>query len=114
MVTIQLFYDAEKRGIKFTASGHAGQAESGKDIVCSAVSMLTYTLAQVMLCMDAEGWFKISPTVKLQDGEALIDAECDGDREYAELKIATLFAKAGFALLQTNYPDYVKFIINEA
>ena len=42
MIKAIVYYDETGKVIKgFRISGHAGYADSGKDIVCSAVSMLT-------------------------------------------------------------------------
>lgn len=43
---IEIKYNAE--GLELSINGHAGYAENGKDIVCSAVSCLFYTLAETL------------------------------------------------------------------
>ena len=115
MVKAKVTYRSSTRHFRLEVDGHAGQAEPGHDIVCSAVSILTYTTAQVIQALAAANcYFPVAPTVELQNGKAIIDAVCDTEREYNEVRRATLFVEAGFALLHSNHPEYVQFIIDEA
>jgi hypothetical protein len=41
MIKATFYRDSKKNYMGFTVSGHAGYAESGKDIICAAVSALT-------------------------------------------------------------------------
>ena len=87
--------------IGWTVSGHAGAAESGKDIVCAAVSSAVYMTANTIteVCgVQAEidvndGWFSLK-----------IDAK-DADACHTVLE--------GFSLhlqqLQQQYPEYIEF-----
>lgn len=43
MIIVSFFKDDNDNILKYTVKGHAGFAESGKDIVCSAVSILAHT-----------------------------------------------------------------------
>lgn len=43
---IEIKYNANE--LELSINGHAGYAEEGKDIVCSAVSCLFYTLAETL------------------------------------------------------------------
>ena len=65
--------------------GHAGFDELGKDIVCSAVSILVYTAAHY-------GWMESEP------GHAVV-------RTTPEAKE---FAMTGFRMLAEHYPDNVR------
>ena len=115
MVTAKLTYRNGTRHFRVEVDGHAGQAELGQDLICSAVSILTYTTAQVIQSMTTvKCYFPVSPTIELQSGKAVIDAVCYTEKDYNELRYATLFVSAGFALLQNQFPDHVKFIIDEA
>lgn len=44
-IEIEIFRDSSDFVIGFSAKGHAGTAQYGKDIVCAAVSTLTQTAA---------------------------------------------------------------------
>ena len=114
MVTVKATQNADKRHIRLEVSGHAGQAEYGQDIVCSAVSILVYTLAQTLSVMDSSGYFTVPPHIRLESGEAVIEALCRDDTTYIDSLHMMFFAKTGFSLLQANHPEYIEFIVNEA
>lgn len=100
--------------VSLEVNGHSGYAEPGKDIICSAVSILTYTTAQLVCEMNAYGKLSEPPTVNLSDGDAVIEARCRDDNAFHEARKIIHFAKAGYSLLQNTYPEYIKFVINEA
>lgn len=114
MITAKVSYRENTKRFRLEIDGHAGQATHGNDIVCSAVSTLTYSAAQVVQVMAANGYCSNSPTVDLESGKAVIDLVCENEEEYNKMRLTTLFLVAGFALLQKQYPKYVKFIIDEA
>ena len=87
--------------VGMTVKGHAGADESGKDIVCAAVSSAVYMTANTVTdvcCIKADievedGWFSLK-----------IDAK-DADACRTVLK--------GFSLhmqqMQQQYPQYIEF-----
>ncbi len=84
--------------------GHAGAAPSGKDIVCAAVSALTYALLNTML----ENKTRLeSCTLNIGNGKADIfvtpkavyENECSG---------AFDAVTCGYKLLAKDYPDFVE------
>lgn len=90
----------EKRGMKYeiTIHGHAGY-RPGNDIVCAAVSMLTYTLAQVLKDMQEEGKLDCEITLDCGNAEFLI-YPWNGE----ELETVLQVIKTGFELLVHKYP----------
>lgn len=108
MITARVTLRSIERTFSLEVEGHARYAEEGKDIVCSAASILTYTTAQVLAAMaDVQG-------MSLEQGSAEIKITANTDQEYNDIRLATLFVGAGFAMLQNKYPDNVKFILDEA
>ena len=101
MVTIN--YD--KTHFTLTVSGHAGAAEHGKDILCSACSILTYTLAQIVL--EHSECMRQPPRVELNEGTAVI--QC-APKENCIEKINCIFdtIMTGFDLLAVSYPKNIK------
>ena len=51
---ITIIYDEKEKDMILQASGHAGYAEKGSDIVCAAVSALMQTLAYLSLIHISE------------------------------------------------------------
>lgn len=87
--------------------GHAGQDEKGRDIVCSAASILTYTIAQYLQFINEHGGLQKKPHIILNDGNALIVAKPNSEYE-AEVLNAFFIAEVGFSLLAHNYPQFVE------
>lgn len=92
--------------ISLLVEGHAGQAEKGQDIVCSAASILAYTVGQTLTQMHKQGWLKKKPHINLREGKGLIT--CVPKREYFDECLMVFFvAEVGYSLLRNNYPQYV-------
>lgn len=82
--------------------GHAGYAEKGKDIVCSAVSILLYTLAASLIeeCME------VPIDIDINEGKSSVS--CKPKKEYKhDVGIVYDTCLKGFVLLSESYPDYV-------
>ena len=114
MITITHSYSIKDRHVLLTVKGHAGQANLGQDIVCSAASILAYTVAQIVTAMDASGDFVKPPVVELADGNAIIEFTCNDDDSFGEAIRAIFFAQTGYRLLEANYPAFVRLITDEA
>ena len=59
MIQVTIFRDSEESGDVFTGvelSGHAGYAESGRDIVCAAVSALVLNMANSVEAFTEDGF----------------------------------------------------------
>ena len=87
--------------------GHADYAEKGKDIICSAASIITYTLAQAVIDAQNHGGLKKKPTIRMDEGNSAIVCK-PGKGALTEIMYAYRFAEIGFALLAQSYPDYVR------
>jgi uncharacterized protein YsxB (DUF464 family) len=107
MVTITTKHNFDERVLCIEASGHAGYAEAGKDIVCASVSILLYTLAQSVMELHRKGAFKGEPTIELTEGDACIKCECDGYGEFRVTYQNFELIEDGFNILADNYPQYV-------
>lgn len=87
-------------------NGHAGYAEEGQDIVCSAASILAYTAAQIVLWMHEEGKLQNNPHIQTEPGDIQIvctpkeDAFQEALHTYSVLQV-------GCRLLAQTYPEFV-------
>lgn len=107
MIIVKINADAEKCALSLKVSGHAGMAERGHDVICSAASILAYTLAQEVDIAHAQGKTKYPPRHKLdKDGYASVYVRCKPEF-FKEMVIRYIFAQTGYVLLAHNYPDYV-------
>ena len=103
---IEIRFNPEKMELKI--NGHAGQAEKGKDIVCSAVSILFYTLAQAVT--DSEEMLTEAPVISIEDGNGVVS--CKPKRKYLATMQRTYWTVfTGFELLVQEYKDYVSFAV---
>ena len=106
MVTAEFFANKESGSITLKLTGHAGQANKGEDIVCSAVSILAYTVAQSLQFMYEQGELQKKPHIKLAEGDTIIVAKPKAEA-YAEALHTFFVAQVGYHLLAHNYPQYV-------
>ena len=100
------FEKEEGKFVSLRVEGHAGQAEIGKDIVCSAASILAYTVAQTITQMNKQGWLKKKPHIKLKEGKGIVTC-VPKEEYYNECLLAFFVAEMGYVLLAKNYPQYV-------
>lgn len=95
---IKCVYEKSKSGVKLTVNGHAGYAQHGEDIVCSAVSALTETLIARLLELNAKFSYKKEPGA----------VEVAMQRVTYDAKEAFRFAVLGMQLIQAAYPKNVE------
>ena len=97
------------RKLSLRLEGHAGYAEHGKDIVCASASILAYTVAQFVMEAEHNGDLVSPAEIRLGSGDTLISCEPSVGM-YLGMQNTFLFAKMGYALLEHNYPQYVRLI----
>ena len=106
---IQARFEKDGKNIIMTVRGHAGQAESGQDIVCSAASILAYTVAQMVSKMRDDGKLKKAPTIRMESGDTAIT--CKPTKQYFTEALHTYtVAQTGYELLAHSYGDYVRVV----
>ena len=88
-------------------TGHAGAGKKGEDIVCSAASILMYTLAQVCKIFEASRYLAEAPLICLESGDSLVSIK--PLRQSRDTR-ATAFwqTQVGFMLLANTYPGNVR------
>ena len=89
--------------LRLEASGHAGYAPAGQDIVCAGASTLMQTLCALLAGEEGTK----SGVWDEPDGPRLAVTAAAPQKPWVEG--AFEFAKAGFALLAERYPDHVRF-----
>lgn len=94
---------------RLTVEGHAGSGANGHDLVCSAASVLTYTLASFVSNMAAAGQLK-AKSIKLDEGNARVSCKTKAKHDSAVTLVFDSIC-AGFELLHENYPTYVMYEI---
>ena len=90
-------------------TGHSGQAEAGRDIVCAAVSILTIT------CVNSlEKICGVIPRITEENEERGVLAfelpeRTEAENEKAQILMSAL--KQGMSDLAESYPEYVRLSI---
>lgn len=94
--------------LEMEIKGHAGQDEKGKDIVCSAISTLFYTLAKSVA--DSKSMLTKNPIIKHKDGNGYL--QCKPKKEFAG-NIARSYwtILTGFEMIADEYKDFVSLHI---
>ena len=101
---IKVTFTEEGNKLSLRLEGHAGYAEHGKDIVCASASILAYSLASIV---EMHG---IDVNINLESGNTTIECRCTECPMMDVIRDAFNFANVGYALLQHNYPQYVRLI----
>lgn len=103
---IDIYYDRKHN--KVTVTGHAMSAEPGKDLICSAVSILVHTLGRCAehISMDMMRFTK--PTIEIAEGRAKI--EINPNKAMKSLTTFTMDRICeGFHMLSEQYPENVHY-----
>jgi uncharacterized protein YsxB (DUF464 family) len=112
MVTVWLTSLPNGRFYSCAATGHAECGESGKDLLCAAVSMLLRTTASAL--GETKGLeVKVEAPEK---GAFAFSAESsgkgsDGVTADAELRFVYTLLRSGFRALEKEYPGHI--VLNE-
>ena len=98
------FFTEGERITGFSVSGHSGYAESGKDIVCAAISAVV-TMAEAII-NDVCG-AKAKVRVKEEDARITLTlpASCD-EEETVQAVLAGMMVT--LCNMRDNYPDYIE------
>lgn len=106
MIKVSFDIDESRKMVSLHMKGHAGMSTVGNDVVCSAASILAYTLAQTAVTAYEMGKLKYKPTAKLNSGSAVVTVRAKEDT-YWEMVHAAVVIQTGFLLLANNYPNFV-------
>lgn len=94
--------------LSFDISGHAGSGPKGSDIVCAAVSTLSFTLAEAVQEMH-KNTSALHLKLYMNDGDMRIS--CDPDCGHIEdCRIIFDTIAKGFDLLYEFFPEFLLFI----
>lgn len=104
MIEIRLISRGEDEFSAFESAGHAGRAEYGKDIVCSAVTALLKTAVLTLMAAEKKGGLKLEIKAK-KAGELSAKVEKPEKEEKTRLKHLFEFLTIGLISIQKEYPD---------
>lgn len=109
MTCVRLVRRTDGRFVSCSASGHAGYAEHGSDIVCSALTALLRTTAQVLSEIDE---ITVDEQADVR-GQLHFTADAfNADNEAdACLRYAGRFLEKGLSSLKHEFPAYIELNI---
>lgn len=107
MIQVKFSKGNGDNSIRLRLVGHAGYEKEGKDIVCSAASILAYTVAQIILSMDEKGKLQRKPMIRLDSGDILLVCT-PKKRHYAAAVHSFAVVQVGYALIEESYPENLK------
>ena len=103
MVSVVIKRDQSGDGVGFSCNGHAGYAEKGSDVICAAISTLTWTAVLAL-----EKLTKIR--LKIQKNAAKGRLECCWNSIPAEMEKVNLIIQVmviGLQDIAAQYPEYL-------
>lgn len=106
MIKAKFYQKPENGSIHMELKGHAQSAPIGEDLICSAATMLAYTVAQAVQFMYEQGKLTRKPKISLNEGRAVIVAT-PKEEDYAEALHTFWVAQCGIHVLRHNYPGHV-------
>ena len=104
---IEVTFTESGKKLSLRLEGHARYAEVGKDIVCASASILAYTVAQYVMEAENNGDLVSPPQIQLDIGDTIISCE-PSEAILHGMHDMYSFAKMGYAILEYNYPQYVR------
>lgn len=107
MITARFYQKPSNGSIHMTIKGHANSAPKGEDLICSAATMLAYTVAQAVQFLHSKDKLLKKPKIQIREGEATVIATPREDA-YAETLMVFWTAQCGMHVLSHNYPEHVK------
>ena len=100
MITARLFQNSEKKYWGFEIEGHAGYAEEGEDIICSAVSVLALNTAN-----SIEALTNVKPICTMKDGflSCKIPILREAKRNYSDVNLLLDSLALGLRSISESY-----------
>ncbi|MGE5559773.1 MAG: ribosomal-processing cysteine protease Prp [Chloroflexota bacterium] len=102
MITVKV-RRTEGRVASFEASGHAGSAQYGRDIVCAAVSAVTLTAVEGLRKVAG-----LAPRVVQNDDAGFLSVDLGRDATDASAQIILATMLTGLTAIAHDNPRYVK------
>ena len=107
MINVKFFKENQKL-VAFNIDGHAGFAEHGYDIVCSAVSAISITIVNGITEV-----LKLEVPYKVKDGflNLTLKGMSFEDMDRCAVLMETMLV--GLKNMEVNYSDYIKVTVEE-
>lgn len=94
--------------VGYIIDGHAGYAEAGEDIICSAVSVLAQSI-----CNGITDVIKIEPIIEVEDGLLNVSLRRNSIEEIKQCQVLLETLIINLKDLEESYKDYIKVVVQE-
>jgi uncharacterized protein YsxB (DUF464 family) len=103
-----MLLNGNDRTLIYRSEGHAGNTPWGENVICSAASILAFTLAENVNRAEGVGWVT-DCDVRLEDAEnCVVKCVAADDETFGEMARAYFAVSAGYDLLAARYPEAVE------
>ena len=108
---IEITYRKTGGVTSLTAKGHAGYDDTGRDIVCAAVSALTQSIAAALAQTGAESWClrKGDELRVIADVTTPSAGGTTQERVAQQVRGAFAVARCGLRMIADKYPENVRY-----
>ncbi len=108
MTKVTIYKNVKNECVGFKAVGHAGYAESGEDIVCAAISILTInTMNAIETFTDAD------VSLEMDEEQGLIEYRIEEPTKETTLLLDTMVLGLQTMEDDENYTDYIDLLFEE-
>lgn len=108
MTKISIIDNQLSKKLQVSLEGHSGYADAGEDIVCSAISVLSYAIFNGITEV-----LKYDIPYKLQDGYLYFEIPDSISKEDSRVKVLLDTFVLNLKDLEKQYKDYIKLCIEE-
>ena len=102
------FFTKKNLIVGYIIDGHAGYAEHGEDIVCSAVSVLAQGIAN-----GISEVIKIESIIEVEDGFLSLSLRRNSIEEIKQCQVLLETLMINIRDLEKNYSDFIKVVVKE-
>lgn len=107
MISI-LFKKKNNELVSFFINGHSGYAEFNHDIICSAVSALSISIANGIIEIQ-----KIEADVSMKDGFLSLSVDSKDHQDIKNCQVLLQTMLLGVKSIEKQYSDYIKVLVEE-
>lgn len=107
MLKVFIEHDETNRKYRLKMKGHCGFDKAGRDIVCSAASILCLSMGQVI--RENTDKLEEKPRIITHNGKCIVEWK-PKERFEGTLNNSLYTVKAGLSVLENQYPQYIQII----
>ena len=108
MTKVTIYKNVKNECVGFKALGHSGYAEEGEDIVCAAISILTFNTMNAI-----ESFTDTNVSLEMDEELGLIEYSIDEPTKETSLLLDTMVLGLQTMADNENYAEYIDLLFEE-